>query len=607
METNKLRPRVCHALKHNHARKAPRNVIFFDTETKTKSISPKRKLLSLKLGYAMLTRRYDKRGFIVSKDIEFTNRHQFQEWITQVCIGKEMYYLVAHNVAFDVRITGIMKYLTENGWERTNFILDKINFMARYRKGNTSIMIMNNQQLFNVSLRSLGESLGYSKLLVDFDNVNDKDLMVYCKRDVDIMRVAWNVWERYVKDNDLGNFKLTVGSQSFSAFRHRFMTEKILIHTDVKVIELERLSYHGGRVECFYIGDYNSTKVYNLDINSMYPYIMSTTKLPNQLLKYYDNCPIEIFNRYRKSHAYIAEALLEISSPILPVIQKGRLVFPIGTVQGVFSKPELEYAASLGYLRSVKAVAFYSEKILFKEFVDFFYKSRQQFKQSGNDQFAYISKILMNSLYGKFGQKITEYEKWGINKSVSDHAGVTYDTTLGRSIKYRCIDGIIEYETSEHEANDSFVAIASTITSAARVYLAKIIQSAGWENVLYCDTDSVFVNFKGYTRLKSIIDPTTLGRLKVEGVSDSVSIFGNKRYSFGDKIRNKGIRSDARLVGVNVYEQEQFHGFLTGMGNAAPHSVVIDTVRKHLSSEYTKGIVTTSGRVRPFSFPLEAS
>jgi len=605
MESNKLKPRVCHILKENHARFAPKNVIFFDTETKTKSISPKRKLLSLKLGYAILTRRYPKTGYTVSKDIEFTTRNQYHKWITKVCVGKEMYYMVAHNVAFDVRITGIMKYLTTSGWERKSFILDKLNFMARYKKGATTIMIMNNQQLFNVSLRSLGESLGYSKLTVDFDTVDDTELMIYCRRDVDIMRVAWNLWYEYIKSNDLGNFKLTVGSQSFSAFRHRFMKEKIYIHTNDRAIELERRSYHGGRVECFFIGTYKDTKVYNLDINSMYPYIMSTQKLPTKLLKYYDQCPMDIFNHYRKTHAYIAEAVLEIPRPILPTTKEGRLVFPVGTIRGVFAKPELEYAASLGNLRSVYSVAFYSEEIVFKEFVDFFYKSRQQFKQSGNDQFAYISKILMNSLYGKFGQRITDFEKHGYNKNVSDHAGTTFDTTLGRIIKYRCIDGIIEYETGEHEANDSFVAIASSITASARVYLSKLIAIAGWNNVLYCDTDSLFVNFKGYTRLKSIINPTALGKLKIEGISDSVSIFGNKRYRFGDKVRNKGIRSDARLVGVNTYEQEQFHGFLSGLGNLAPHSVVIDTVRKCLSSEYTKGIVTSSGRVRPFVVNLE--
>lgn len=601
METNYLNNRKCHTLVLNKAREAPKNVIFFDTETTETLLSPTRKSLSLKLGHAILTRRYPKKGYVSKDTCDFYARKEFYQWIDKVCIGKEKYYFVAHNIAFDVRVTGIMKYLTKSKWDRKSFILDKLNFMATYKRDKTTIMLMNNQQMFNVSLRDLGTSLGYDKLTVDFDSVTDSELMIYCRRDVDIMRVAWNAWYEYIQSNDLGNFKLTVGSQAFSAFRHRFMKDKIYIHNHEKAINLERESYHGGRVECFFIGTYRDGDVYNVDINSMYPYIMATRPIPTRLIKYYEQCPIQVFEKYRKKYFYIAQAQVHTSKPILPAVKDGRLVFQTGEIRGVFSKPELERAISSGTLRGVSRVAFYDEKIVFKEFVDFFYKSRKQFKREGNLQFAYISKILMNSLYGKFGQKITEYKATAYNERLPDHAGYTFDMVAGKHIKFRCIDGIIEIETGEHEAHDSFVAIASAITSHARSYLIELIETANWDNVLYCDTDSLFVNKEGYDNLSQYLNKQTIGMLKLEAMSDKVTIQGNKRYRFGDKVRNKGIRANAIYKGHNTYEQIQFQGFLGALRDNGLDSVVIDTVRKTLSNQYTKGIVTPSGKVIPFS------
>ena len=291
---------------------------------------------------------------------------------------------------------------------------------------------------------------------------------------------------------------------------------------------------------------------------------------------------------------------MHISTPILPAVVNGRLVFQTGNVRGVFTKPELEFALKTGTLSNLSEVSFYDEELIFKDFVDFFYKSRLQFKKEGNKEFTYITKLLMNSLYGKFGQKITEYQAVAKNSKLPDHAGTTYDTTLGRLIKYRCIDGIIEIEKGEHEANDSFVAIAASITAGARVYLGTLLEQAQWDNVLYCDTDSLFVNKIGYDNLKNRIDQTKLGFLKLEDVADSITIHGNKRYTFGRTVVSKGIRKDAHQTAYNRYTQDQFQGFLGALRKGQLDGVVIDTVTKQLTDNYTKGTVLSSGRVIPF-------
>lgn len=597
---------MSHRLADNHAKRAPKNVIFFDTETREENVTATDKDLILKLGYAILTSRIARSGFNRVDECSFSDNLTFHRWISDITRKAGRYYIVAHNIGFDLRITGLTKYLTRNGWKRTSLIMEAANLMIRYRKDGATIFIMNNMQLFNSSLADLGESIGIPKLSVDFATVSDSDLLTYCKRDVEVMRQAWNLWYGFIQDNDLGNFQHTIGSQAMSAYRHRFMDVPIMIHTDERAIALERESYHGGRVECFRLGEQPKKKYYVLDVNSMYPYVMKNYPVPTKLLHYHERIGLKEFAKIRPDFGYIAEAHVTLERPVLPVVHEGRLIFPVGEISGVFTKPELEYALHTGALRSVRRVAVYAEESAFGSFVDFFYAARQRFKQEGNTQFAFFSKLILNSLYGKFGQKISEYEMVGENDSLGDQSGSTFSLSMGKEVKYRILDGIIEYETGEHEAHNAFPAIASYITGAARAYLTSLIDQAGWSHVLYCDTDSLFVDEVGYINLADRIDSGKLGCLKLENESDSVSIFGPKRYRFGDKERSKGIRKDATLVGVDTYSQEQFESFAGAIRSGNTDRVVIHTISKRLSDMYTKGEVSEDGTVTPFRFPLQS-
>ena len=59
------------------------------------------------------------------------------------------------------------------------------------------------------------------------------------------------------------------------------------------------------------------------------------------------------------------------------------------------------------------------------------------------------------------------------------------------------------YESTDVLAYDSCPIIASTVTAYARCYLFDIMRKAGLENVLYCDTDSVFLTEDGYEGIRS--------------------------------------------------------------------------------------------------------
>ncbi|KAL8517376.1 hypothetical protein ACS0TY_015565 [Phlomoides rotata] len=94
-----------------------------------------------------------------------------------------------------------------------------------------------------------------------------------------------------------------------------------------------------------------------------------------------------------------------MNKPFLPYRGKdGILIFPTGEFVGVYYSEELKYAKKLGYqVLPISGYLFQERESPFKGYVSSLYASRLQAKKEGNDVMSFVYKILMNSLYGRFG------------------------------------------------------------------------------------------------------------------------------------------------------------------------------------------------------------
>jgi hypothetical protein len=174
----------------------------------------------------------------------------------------------------------------------------------------------------------------------------------------------------------------------------------------------------------------------------------------------------------------------------------------------------------------------------------------------------------------------------------------------GLSSKYVKIGDALYYVSKNDGefARDSIPIIASTVTAHARMMLWGLIQTAGSENVIYCDTDSLFVNKAGLANLESFINPTELGRLKIEKFG-SCTIRGAKDYTFNGKTKLKGIKENATKISDDTYIQYQFHTKNQRYRDGTPDGiVVVKPITKKLTRNYDKGNVLSSGRVEPLVF-----
>lgn len=588
-----------HILKGNKQTQLPYHFIFFDCETLPWRKSPTRTEQVWRLAVGWHVEYKSRAGRPTVETQRFAHKGQLWAWIVSKATNNKRLYVVAHNAEFDFRVSGGFDALPTFGYKMVKGLYDSAMFTLFWRKGRSTIVVINSYQWLPVSIEALGEILGIPKMTMPAFEAPDSEWYPYCERDVEILAKAVDAYRQMVLEHDLGTFSLTIASQAFTAFRHRFKHADIYIHNRAVALELERDGYYGGRVECYRLGEFKDGPYYRLDVNSMYPSVMKEAPYPVKLTLVRDNPTLDEVWGWALTKYAIARCKLNTAGPYYPKRFGGRLTFPIGEYWTVLHQVELLTALSCGDISEVSRIAVYDRGDLFSSYVSALYALRRQYDDQGNAVFAYIVKLLLNSLYGKFGQRGRTTTIVGETSPGECWVRESTDATTGDPIIYRCIKGTIWKEERQSESYHSFPAIAGAVTAYGRHQLLSLISKASWPNVYYVDTDSLIVNATGLKLLSDRLSPTELGGLKIEAEADEMTLLGLKRYTFGGDVKNKGIKKDAKLIGPNLWQVEKWRQIRSALMEGDLSHYYVDTVNIQLQGAYTKGVVLPDGTVRP--------
>lgn len=587
-----------HKLRENKKTVFPHNWIFFDTEGKIVETTDDKEVQEFRFAVAQYWR-LDKKRNPQREKVCFTPRELF-DFILSCTRPKIRLFVAFHNANYDIPVSGLIQEFLREGWSIQKFLMEDNVRMISFRKDQRTVVLYDTFNVFKTSVEKLGEALGLPKLKVDFARVNEDEFIEYCRRDVEIIASAMMKLRDFLVDNDLGSFGLSAAQIAFKIFRHRFMRHNIYIHELPEATKLERDAYFGGRCECFKLG-YVEGPVYTLDVNSMYPYVMRSFDFPVRLTHYANReIPLWTIERFLKDHCVIARVLIRTDKAVFPKkSEKGKLIFPVGTFWTCLCTSSLKYALEHDLVLKVSEAAVYEKAPVFVDYVDFMYRQRLRWKQEGNKPFEMMGKIMLNSLYGKFGQR--KIEQW-IEDLNEDEDLPTFFVEVDGNVRirnYRVGNKLIKVEPTEDKAFNAFVAIAAHVTDYARMRLWELMNKAGMENVYYCDTDSLFVNEEGFKNLSDEIDGNSLGKLKLEMVHEWVIFRGCKDYLTPSQEKIKGVPKSGVRIKDDVFEYWQFRGFKTWIREGCPPNTYRKRVIKVLKREYDKGLVDDKGNITP--------
>ena len=495
--------------------------------------------------------------------------------------------------------------------------------------------------LFPLSVKKLGKVVNLEKLEYGYKVIRDYNYKVneidieYCNRDVEIIEKFYRLAPDYSKK------KLTIASNSMCMFKELTFPIKIngfeydfdkLFAQDKKDYKLvSRLGSLDGRINEYnlplrdiyseyqigYCGgicqvnklhqgkmitneEYkdkhkliNQLKKSNreyeivsgkdiiIDVNSLYPSIMYSAKIP------YGTPVVIDFPSEKKINQYVNEGKFvkckftsvcgELKDNKMPIVPVNR--FLKNSSNELYREELTEEIIYMNYEEFLLVKEHYDlfeytieqcivyntvSGVIFKNYIDFFMKIKMDSTIKGDEVMRQISKLFLNSLYGKFGispNKVSsrleynEEEGWINNKNLSEF--------------YLNEKEEIE-KIPSRENSYLFPILASAITSYARIFLINTIDRLPYNSFLYCDTDSIhFIdnNIYGLNDFinDGLIDKTQMLKYDLEHKALSSIYLAPKKYSFIDEnyeciVKCAGLPAD---VQNNINIDDFYYGFTT--------------------------------------------
>lgn len=384
-----------------------------------------------------------------------------------------------------------------------------------------------------LSVEKMGKAFGFDiqKGSIDYNAIRPvgheltEEEKAYITNDVEIVARALSVFI------EQGFTRMTLSADALKSFKQSMSGQvgekadqiyrKYFPVIDVDKDEWIRLAYKGGLVQ---IKKGEEEKIQGkgmtLDVNSLYPSVMKYAYLPygtpiefNGF--YYD----EVNARYHQSHPlFIQEFYCSFKLKAnRPAIAQQKAFFKDieymeeGFMQHMhMTSIDLELffeCYDVTDFVPLRGMAFRCHRGFFDNYIDGWMAVKEEATKAGNKAMRQISKLFLNSLFGKFSTDTKSF----VNVPYLDEK-----------------TGIVKYKTVEGQQKQvQYTAMSAFITSYARQTLVHaMIQE--WERLVYVDTDSI--HLKGWERPNLYIDEVELGAWKIEGYWTSGKFIKNKAY-----------------------------------------------------------------------------
>jgi hypothetical protein len=238
-----------------------------------------------------------------------------------------------------------------------------------------------------------------------FYNRNKKLLRNYCIQDCKLTKELAQNWIKLFHD--------AFGFYSVKWFSSGYLAEKVLLNNGIEfpkfdsipfeVQDLAYRSYFGGRFEMTKRGFIGKAFLY--DINSAYPFAI--TQIPDLTRGKW--------TRRKSIHPYakigffviLADIPDDTYIPPFPFRVNNEIIFPTGKFITYCTLVELQVCKNLNWYKILNSWQFVPENHAcpYREFIQRMYQKRLRLKQNG-DAMQLPLKVILNSIYGKTGQKV---------------------------------------------------------------------------------------------------------------------------------------------------------------------------------------------------------
>lgn len=169
--------------------------------------------------------------------------------------------------------------------------------------------------------------------------------------------------------------------------------------------------------------------------------------------------------------------------------------------QQIYAWPELLEAMESGEVEVtsvLEGLVFEKGESVFTDYVVFFFKIKEMAEQTGNAGLRTLAKLLLNSLWGKLGQRAYSTREWVSAKDRMDYLFAEFEKGTLELVKFVNAEPNrvwFEYRqsTDQNNLNTTVPHIAAYVSMWGRVILHKKVLRVHGQRALYSDTDSAII------------------------------------------------------------------------------------------------------------------
>lgn len=364
------------------------------------------------------------------------------------------------------------------------------------------------------------------------------ELIKYCENDVIVLHSLILSFTKHIFDRYKVNIQKypSLPSVAFAIYRSNFLPNSNLIPIITGTVYSDiKNAYYGGFVDIYRPF---ARHVKSYDVNSLYPSAMSKYSMPVGIPQYFEGNPKYVENLFGFVFAKVISPE-HLNTPILPVKINNSggstTVYPIGSWSGWYFTEELNNAKKYGYKFEILKGYNFQKSNLFKDYVSDLYSIKMSV--SSDSPWYIISKILLNSLYGRFGmspylntyQIVNERE---LNELIkNDSVFITdfheFGEKFGVSIRDLKIDHFSIHNVS--------IPVAAAISAWSRIEMTEYVMKNS-DNICCIDTDGIKIT----SELPSYQVGKELGKMKLEDKFIEATFIAPKVYG--------GITTDYKMI-----------------------------------------------------------
>jgi hypothetical protein len=335
----------------------------------------------------------------------------------------------------------------------------------------------------------------------------------------------------------------TLPSLAFAIYRSSFMNDYKIPKIGGKMLHDIRKSYTGGATEMYIPYGEN---LYHYDINSLYPTSMLRFDMPVGHIKSFKGNILNIMDNPFGFFKCKITAPKFLDNPILQIRYNDRTISPLGTFTGWFFSEELLNATNYGYNYEILEGYLFEKDNIFKEYVSVLHEMKQSSEKSS--PMYLISKLLMNSLYGKFGMSddlavhvIVDSTK--LDKLLETKTKLT-STELDEDLFLLSYHEINDNKLiSDNTEYDISIGVASAITAYSRVQMSQFKNLAN-NKMYYTDTDSAVMEKQiDYSLVGNHLGQMVLEKEYKEFVSLAPKVYGGILTNGKEFTKIKGFKN----------------------------------------------------------------